>query len=226
MTFVENAKHKYDSIQHSSDIAFIINNQASKLTSIFNAAIYKAEPAAEDPEKWSFISDFLPGVVVGFGAEGAGIEVYYDYYYLYEKAIITPENDDNLFFEAYSNNIEIRDKTNSGNKHLIKFKPLDCSDFETCYSLIGKGLFLEIFRKIQKALNEETNFEKNLTDLKYGLFSNIHNTSYAYSKKQVLEYFDKIATEITFTDSKKIKLTEFRGKIEKMPASNFNYLNR
>ncbi len=148
MTFVLNAKQKYDSIQYSSDIAFIINNQASELASIFNSAIYKAEPTGEDPERWSFISDFLPGIVVGFGAESSGIEVYYNYYYLYEKAIKSPENDDNLFFEAYSHNIEISEDAISNQKHLIKFMAIECSDFETCYSLIGNGLFLKIFKKL------------------------------------------------------------------------------
>ncbi len=83
-----------------------------------------------------------------------------------------------------------------------------------------------VSKNIQKALNEETNFEQNLNDLKTGLLYDIYDTKYAFSKKHVIEYIDKIATEITFTEQETIKINEYRKKIEKMSASNFNYSNK
>ena len=221
------AQKAFDEIKSSKNIVDFINNHVEVMKTAMNTGIENMEPYPEEPNPFYYVSDVLPGIRMLYGAEGSGVVVNYNYYDLYEKAKKTPQKDDDLFFEAYSYGNEIFEDYNSKQKSLLKVETQECSDFYTCYTLIGNGNCYNALLKIETALKSETNFINQLTNLKESIISDLpFYGKFGFSKQKTLEYLEKINTDISLNDKQKEIIQKIKKDAETKPDADFNYKNK
>lgn len=220
--------NNFYSITSSKDIAYFIKHSAEQIVMMLQYGIDTHKSEVEDPKELSYLSELFPGLVVGYGAEGSGIEVRYDYYRLSLFADNTPEKDDDLFFEAYANGNEIYEDYESKRNYLLKFSAFECSDFETCYSLLGGGKCYGALLKIENALKLETNFKEPFALLKESILQDLEmsDTNYGYSKEKTLKYLEKIQTEITLNEKEAKLFQAIKESVNSKANSFFNYTNK
>lgn len=224
ITLLLEAQKAFNEIKSSKDIAVFIDKYEKAMENAISSGIESMQPYPEAPDSFYYVSDVLPGIRISYGAEGSGIVASYNYYDLYQKAKQTPQKDDDLFFEAYSYGNEIFEDYNSKQKFLEKVKTSECSDFETCYTLIGSGNCYNALLKIENALKSETNFKKQLTDLKESIISDLpFYGKFGFSRKKTLEYLEKINTDITLNDKQKEIIQKIKKEVETKPDEDFNY---
>jgi len=223
-TFVKNSISKFNTINSSRQVADYMHNRIDKLTEIIQKGLDVNSENEENPEPFYYVEDLIPCVGVGYAAEASGIEAITNYYRLYEKAKNTPEKDDDLFFEAYKNGIKAFENYYTKKKYLVKFDVEECSDFETCYIILGGGKCYEALLKIDKAMVQESNFMKDLKDLKDVILRRtfIDYANYGYSKGKVLEYTDKILKDIKLTNEEKTKIETFKTAVKTKSDSDFS----
>lgn len=223
ITFLSDVKNKFENIKSSKDVADIYKIRY-KIGRTIDEMLYKQNvDERENTKNWAFLNDYLPGMSVVMGAEGSGNGGEYSLMPLYKKAIQTPETDDELFFEAYSNG---RDKWIDENEfeHLSKFQLYECLDMENCFTLLGGGKVLKIIQRIKKAEIPKSNFTEELKDFKYSVISELETSLYGYTKEQTLYKLNKIAEELSSDNELLIKIEKIKEHINGLSDDNFNYI--
>lgn len=217
-------KHFYD-IKQSKHIADFIDNDVWRLRQTIQAGIDNNMPNLENPNKLDYLSDLFPGLVIGYGAEGSGIEVYYNYYELSEKAKLTPETDDEAFFKAFSNGVEPEEDYNTKRMFLYEYGAYMCSDMETCFTLLGPDVE-KLLTLIDDELSKQNNFTKLLIELKSKFLIQISDSKYAFSKEVSLKAINYILKTIGLSNSDREQLETVKSDIENASEDAFNYIGK
>ncbi len=221
--YIMKAKENYEQIKTAKQIEQIFSSESQKVESILNNMIAENNPNETDlTDKWEFIGELLPFIIITEGAEGMGVYAIYNTYLLSLTAKETPSAEDDLFFEAYNeiHEIENREVKQYGAPNLVEW----ITDVEA-YSKLGNGKFLRIFELIQKALNKPTCFEKALNSEKKQVLLQLDYSSFLYSKEQVLKQIEKIIAEINFSDDEIKIINDAQKEIRAKKDSFFNLKN-
>jgi len=173
-------------------------------------------------EKWKFLNDFLPGLCVNDGAEGIMIADF-SLVPLFEKAKQTPENDDNLFFEAISDG----GKTYTGANEVSHFERILLRycyhDLEPCYSELGSGKVYNALKLIDKALEANGNFNEELkSEKEYVILPLKQYNYYGYPKEETQKYLEKIIAEIKIEGELLEEFNKVREHILSLSDDKFN----
>ncbi len=207
----------------ANDIKTILDKENSILDSL-NNEIYKI-----DVDKIKFetinneVKSILPFIKISYGAEASSYEAVYDYYAIYQKALQTPEKDDDVFFDAYKSIYPISEQNFSDLGLYIEYV-----DFETPpYSKLGNGDYINAFKGIKQALAKETVFKDNIYNLEYKLLLNLASREdFINSKEKVLDELTKIENELSFPENLETKTStrfnEFFNRTKNADNSHFN----
>ncbi len=217
--FMESARKEFYAVHNSGQLADYMHNKVEKSINILN----KHMPDVGEPDPYVYVSDIIPFISMEYAPEGNGIEANPNYYPLYEKAKSTPEKDDDLFFEAFTNGNKIYEDSDSKKKYLQKFNIEECNS-ETCYVILGGGKCYNTLLKIDKAMIPESHFTSDLQALKNYILNNAfyEDADFGYTKEKVSEYTDKTLSDINLTDAQKAKLNAFKIAVKTKPDSNFS----
>ena len=213
----------YNNCNSASQIEYIINQEADFLNILNNKIFYNYDVEEKEIDTLQNIfKDFIPFIYIDYGYEGCCIDATYNYYSIYEKALETPDKDDDIFFDAYeSMNKKISNENGTFFSDWNMF--FDIVDFETSYSKLGNGNFLNAFKTIQNSKTKTTLFSKQFDRFKLKLFRDlIFNGKFYYSKKEVLDELNSISSEIDFDKSDKQELNGYINKINNLPNTDFN----
>ncbi len=208
----------------ANDIKTILDKENSILDSL-NNEIYKIHIDNIKHETINNeVKSILPFIKISYGAEASSYEAEYDYYAIYQKALQTPEKDDDVFFDAYKSVYPKISEQRFSDLGLYK----EYIDFETPpYSKLGNGDYINAFKGIKQALAKETVFKDNIYNLEYKLLLNLASCEdFINSKEKVLDELTKIENELSFPDNLETKTStrfnEFFNRTKNADNSHFN----
>jgi len=210
--FIANTARDYKNIKSACDIAHFCSN-AYKINNIFNSEAKKLDESSEvNPDS---LYKYYPYITLAWQFDKYEYSTQFNYYPLYQKALQTPEKDDNVFFDVYK-------------------KIYDADDNKKCFDLskklytqnkiqLGNNRFFEAFSDIAKQSSKNNCFKQLFENLETCLVNMIDTCRYyGYSKDKVIEELNKITQEIEFKNKNKAELTDKISTITTLPSSNFN----
>lgn len=217
---INELNNEFDFCNSANQIKKIINNEADVISAL-NNMLNEYDPNMDKNWDNEMFARDLNFIEVGYGAESCCFEAFYNYYPLYKLAETTPETDDDIYFEAYTSIHKIHD---DGDVPYLSDWGIFSEevDFETSYSNLGSGAFLEAFKTIYDAADKNTIFNSEIEKLRMSLFSYLDFLNgFTYSKDAVLEELNNILTQINLNEEDTKIIKSKIAEVSDMPNENF-----
>ena len=229
--YLEEAKKEFANIKSSTDLANFYNVTIPRIKIIIYAGIQISNPnimyAGDDAPviTWFFLHDYMPYISVELLCSECDSEPLTNILPFIEAAFLTPEKDDDIFFETleivFYNTWMNEEVIWDGGGNLGNWHTMDGCDF-CSYSNLGSGQIYKILENIQKTQEAGNNFNERLETLKYRTLSPIRSSHYAGTKEEVIDEINKIMNNIKLTDVEIFDIKEARSKIKTDNTIQYN----
>ena len=215
--FLDSVITQFNKCQSAKDLEYVFKNQYRFLLAL-NKVLERFE--ADSFPAQDSLNRYIPFISIGYGAEGCCTEADPRYYPMYEKALQTPEKDDDILFDAFSSvyNIDKEYKIFAYNKFIVY------ESMEDVYSKAGENEFIKAFAAIQSARQKTNMFQEQFQMLFDRVFSDLIQYEYfIHSKDEVLQELEQIATEISMDNASKQILENYIERVKQLPENAFNH---
>jgi hypothetical protein len=209
---IKKYQREFLNIKSSNDLVNIYR-KSKDLTQMLNDTLNKSkdiESGNFDITKVKKIGDSTPGLIVGYGAEGIGINVTTDHKTFLKRANLTPEKSDNNYF-----NLMIEIFGDSGDIYPNWF--IRTWDYGG-YTLLGKGTHIKMLEKINNVLKTSPEFNNEIKEIKTKLVNDIlQSINFGVTKKDVVNEINKFISNNTINEQERIELHKKIRDIEINP---------
>ena len=215
--FLDSVITQFNKCQSAKDLDNVFKNQYRFLLALDK--VLQRYDADSFPAQDS-LNKYIPFITIGYGHEGCCTQAYPRYYPMYEKALQTPEKDDDVLFDAFSSvyTIDKENKIFAYNKFIVY------ESMEDAYSKAGENEFIRAFAAIQSARQKTNMFQDQFQMLFDRVFSDLTQYEYfIHSKDEVLQELEQIATEISMDNASKQILENYIERVKQLPENAFNH---
>ncbi|MFY7788648.1 MAG: hypothetical protein ACOVQA_12330 [Thermoflexibacteraceae bacterium] len=221
---LKNIETTFRQIKTAKDLANFYRQTVPSLIELLNKKVKKYDPEASSNEnmvnKWRWIADYMPYVTVETVCADCEAEAYMVINPLRDKAEITAENDDNLFFEALATAYQL---DNQPDKVVLKpnmtwIAKVGC---DVCNAdILGSGKHVKTLKVLEKA-KATTVFLPEVEQLWIETMPNVAN-NYYYAKEEVLDELEQILTTVTLSNREKERLKNIRYLLSTNKTTQFD----
>lgn len=224
LTMLKNVETEFKQIKNAKDLANFYRQSLPDLVSLINKKVKKYDPEASNTEnmvnKWRWISDYLPYITVETMCADCEAETYIVINPLRDKAEITPEIDDNLFFDAL---LATYQQEKQLDKVIIQpnatwVVKVGC---ESCNAdILGSGKHVKTLKILEKA-KQTTVFLPEVEQLWIETTPKVSN-NYYYAKEEVLDELEQILTTVNLSNREKERLKNIRYLLNTNKTTQFD----
>ncbi len=227
ITQLKNVEKLFNAIKTADDLASFYRNTLPEVLALIAKKINQYDPENSSSsettsvEKWKWFNDYMPYISVELFCSECGVEAYIVINPLRDKAELTPEKIDDLFFDALLINYN-----NQQNKDKICDKaPNNWVALVNCdlcgTSVLGNNKHLNTLKAIEKAQKNGILFDKELIEL-YQQAIPYQTTNYYLPKSVVLDELGKIISLLSLTKKNKDTLKNMRYLISTSKDMQFD----
>jgi hypothetical protein len=229
----EYAARQYQNIRSSRDLADFYLNSLPPIFDIIRNGIQKSHPdiifAGDDTpvKEWNVFQTYMPYIRVECLCSECSTEPLINLKPLYEKAMETPETDDDRYFklavEMYSADAENDSVIYEQGGNINTWFTMDGGDFSS-YSNLGNGNIIKLLKLSEKSLESGKIFEEKTLNCR-NFFMPVNNMHYGSSKKEVLAEIEKILKECKLNEDERKQVQEAKSNILSNSQVQFNCRN-
>lgn len=224
---LKNVEKLFNAIKSAEDLASFYRNTLPEVLTLMAKKINQYDPentvSSETPsvEKWKWFNYYMPYISVELFCSECGVEAYIVINPLRDKAELTPEKIDDLFFDALLTTYD-----NQKNKEKICDKaPNNWVALVNCdlcgTSVLGNDKHLNTLKAIEQAQKIGILFDKELIELHQQAIP-YQTTNYYLPKSAVLEELGKIINLTSPTKKEKETLKNIRYLISTSKDMQFD----
>jgi hypothetical protein len=197
----------FNAIKNAEDLAIFYRQTLPTVLELMDKKINQYDPENTNTdntntEKWKWFTDYMPYISVEMLCSECGIDSYIVLNPLRDKAEITPEKTDDIFFDAlltaYTNP---QDKEKTFDKRPNNWIAIVNCDLCGA-SIFGNEKHLNTLKAIEKAQKQGALFAKELTELQKQAIP-YQATNYYYEKNKVLAEIENILHLTNLTKKEK-----------------------
>lgn len=224
---LKNVEKLFNAIKSAEDLASFYRNTLPEVLTLMAKKINQYDPenasTSETPsvEKWKWFNDYMPYISVELFCSECGVEAYIVVNSLRDKAELTPEKIDDLFFDALLINYG-----NQQNKDKICDKaPNNWVALVNCdlcgTSILGNNKHLNTLKAIEQAQKIGILFDKELIELHQQAIP-YQAANYYLPKSTALDELEKIINLATLNKKEKETLKNMRYLISTSKDTQFD----